>query len=133
MTSNPAGQAALPRVLVVDDDVDCRTTMRDLLSLHGYPVFTACDGREALEAARLHRPDLVLLDLAMPVMNGYEAARALRADPDLKDTQIVALTGFGMAREREKAEAAGVQVYLVKPVDIQQLLTLLRAFDRRTA
>ena len=115
-----------PRVLLVDDFDDARDLYTEYLRFHGYDVVPAADGLAALEAARAHRPDIVLLDIRMPGMNGFEAMRALRAEPYLVGVPIVALTARAMANEREATLRAGFDGFIAKPVLPAQLLNELK-------
>jgi CheY-like chemotaxis protein len=110
-------------ILVAEDDADNRVVLRTLLELRGYGVVEAADGHEAVEVARRSRPDLILMDLKMPSLNGLAATRAIRQQPDarLSRTPIVALSAYDPARHRAVAIAAGCNDYLVKPVDYDHL------------
>jgi CheY-like chemotaxis protein len=114
------------RVLIVDDNADAAQTMQLLLKSLGHDVRVANDGGEALEAAAEFRPDIVLLDIGMPGMDGYEVARRLRTlkagDPR---PRIVAVTGWGQDLDRQQSREAGFDVHLVKPVDVAQLESIL--------
>jgi signal transduction histidine kinase len=128
----PAPATDLPRiagrrVLVVDDSADCRDSLTALLQLDGNEVCSAGDGVEALEAAAAFHPDLVLLDLRMPAMDGYEAARRLRALPDGGRFILVALTGFGQPEHRERARSAGFDGHLTKPLEYETLCRLVHS------
>jgi two-component system cell cycle response regulator DivK len=101
-------------VLVVDDDPDSRVVARDALQRDGFEVVEAADGREALEAASRRSPDVIFLDLTMPVMDGWEAARRLRGGPGPR-VHIVAYTAHALPGDREKVLAAGFDDYLAKP------------------
>lgn len=114
------------RVLLVDDNVDARETMRDILELDRCIVFEAGDGYEALEAAAMEKPDVVLLDIGLPGMDGYEVSRELRARPEMAGTRIVAVTGYGQDSDREKAIDAGFDAHLTKPVDLDLLRDALQ-------
>jgi signal transduction histidine kinase/ActR/RegA family two-component response regulator len=114
------------RALVVDDLRDAAETMAQLLRLDGHEVLTAFDGRTAVELALSTRPDLVLLDVGLPLLNGYEACRAMRAG-GLTDTVIAALTGYGQPEDRRLSHAAGFDAHLVKPVDAIQVVELISA------
>ena len=116
-----------PRVLVVDDQEDCRSTLAELLSMHGCEVKAAADGRTAIAIAKAFHPTVVFLDLGMPVMNGYEVALTLRSDPQTKSTFIVATTGYGMDHDRHLAAEAGINLHLVKPVALTDLVDAIRA------
>lgn len=121
------------RVLVVEDHLDCRQTLCEVLVLYGYEVLEAIDGPQAVAIATEHRPDAVLLDLGLPGMDGYQVARALRADPRLADTLIAAVTGFCMAPDRRRALEAGCDLFLVKPVGIEQLIRVLDSVAPRAS
>ncbi|HEX5445981.1 MAG TPA: response regulator [Pirellulales bacterium] len=113
------------RILVVDDNRDAADTLAMLLKLLGADVQTVYDGASALEAMRAVRPAAVLLDLGMPAMDGYEVARRIRAEPELRDVFLIALTGWGQEDDRRRSQDAGFNVHLVKPVDHLALRTLL--------
>ncbi|HEX5128223.1 MAG TPA: PAS domain S-box protein [Usitatibacter sp.] len=118
--------ASLRRVLVVDDNADAAQTLEMLLKSLGHEVQVANDGRQALEAASQFRPDIVLLDIGMPGMSGYEVARRLRSlEPPGRPVRIVAVTGWGQDLDRQQSREAGFDVHLVKPVDIHQLESVL--------
>jgi len=113
------------RVLMVDDNADAAASVAMLLELEGHRVFLAHDGYAALEASRVHRPDVILLDIGLPGMNGYEAARQLRQQPGMMDVLLVAMTGYGQAEDRRRSSEAGFDHHLVKPVDPDELQELL--------
>jgi len=110
------------RVLVVDDDADVVESTAILLGLSGYEVVTARDGAAALEAAATRRPDVVLLDVELPGMDGYEVARRLRRLPDLKDVRLIAVTGYCWEVDVRLAHEAGFDHHLIKPVDYDVLV-----------
>ena len=112
-------------MLVVDDNRDAVETLAMLLGLWGHDVRLAADGPSAVEAAASHRPDVVLLDISLPGMNGYEVAAKLRANPELRDTVLVAMTGYGQAEDKKETRAAGFTLHLVKPVEPDRLQKLL--------
>jgi PAS domain S-box-containing protein len=123
------GQSArLPRrrILVVDDSLLNAASLERLLVALGQDVRTAHDGKQALEAAREYRPDVVLLDIGLPVMDGYEVARRCRQEPRLQKTTLVAMTGYGKAEDRQRSQAAGFNAHLVKPVVLEDLELLLK-------
>jgi CheY-like chemotaxis protein len=95
-----------------------------LLRLHGHVSHAAYDAEQAIALARRIQPDIVLLDLNLSGVDGYDVARTLAADPDVPPAQVIALTGFGGARDHERSRAAGFAGHLVKPVDVDQLLRL---------
>ncbi|MFT3883176.1 MAG: ATP-binding protein [Gemmatales bacterium] len=113
------------RILVVDDNRDSAESLALLLSLTGNETQIAHDGLEAVEKAGAYRPALILLDIGMPKMNGYEACRAIRQEPWGKEMVIIALTGWGQEEDRRKSKEAGFNGHLVKPVELSQLEKLL--------
>jgi PAS domain S-box-containing protein len=125
--SEPAPTTAR-RILVVDDNQDSATTLAMLLELSGHEVRTANDGLEAVEAAGTFRPHVVLLDIGLPNLNGYEAARQIREQPWGKDMVLVALTGWGQEESRQKSRDAGFNGHLTKPVDFPSLEKLIAGF-----
>ena len=118
------------RVLVVDDDPDTVASLRSLLKAWGYESWSALDGQAALDAAEVWPPDVVLLDLAMPGMSGYEVARQLRqSSPDR--LFLVCLSGYGTEADRRRSREAGFDYHLLKPTDPKELHRLLES--RRSA
>jgi PAS domain S-box-containing protein len=122
--SGPASSPAR-RVLVVDDNRDSADSLATMLRLYGHQTETAYDGLEAVERAGTFRPELILLDIGLPKIGGYEVARRIRAEPWSKGIAIIALTGWGTEEDRDKSSAAGFQGHLVKPVRQEDLLRLL--------
>lgn len=121
-----SGQAT-PTVLVVDDFEDSRFVLRQMLEMRDYSVIEAADGREAFEAARRQRPDLVLMDLHMPRVDGLAAAKLIRESEDAcRDVPIVAFTAFDTYGIKEAALEAGCDDYLAKPFDLGRLESVLR-------
>jgi signal transduction histidine kinase len=122
---DPPGPAApSARVLVVDDNRDSAESIALLLRLFGHEVLTAYDGRSALEVSLRERPDIVLLDIGLPGLNGYQTCQAMRAG-GLKDALIVAVTGYGQDEDRRRSHQAGFDAHQVKPVDLQAIRDLL--------
>ncbi len=117
--------AALCRILVVDDNRDSANTLAMLLRLTGNTTHTAYDGLEAVEATATFKPDVILMDIGLPNLNGYEACRRIREQPWGKKIVIVALTGWGQEEDREKSANAGFNSHMVKPVDFNALKKLL--------
>ena len=113
------------RVLIVDDSEDGAESLAMLLQLGGHETHIAHDGVEAIEAAEKLRPDVVLLDIGLPRLNGYEVCRRLRKEPWAKNLVLVALTGWGQEEDRHRSREAGFDAHLVKPVDHDALLRLL--------
>jgi CheY-like chemotaxis protein/anti-sigma regulatory factor (Ser/Thr protein kinase) len=122
----PAIHTAPPRrVLVVDDNVDAATALGVLLESLGHETCVVYDGLEALKKAVEFRPDIVLLDIGMPGLDGYEVARRLRALKKDRTFRVIAVTGWGQASDRQKSQEAGFDLHLVKPVDPNELLQVL--------
>jgi CheY-like chemotaxis protein/two-component sensor histidine kinase len=131
--SDPATDADQPpivqpprrRILVVDDKRSNAQSLEVLLEGLGQEVYTAYDGLAGLELARQHRPDIVLLDIGLPLMDGYEVARRCREEPALQRMTLVAMTGYGQDSDRQRSQSAGFDAHLVKPVNLDDLLVLL--------
>ena len=115
------------RVLIADDNHDAALSLSMLLQSMGHDTRVVHDGIEALEEAERFRPEVVLLDIGMPRLNGYETAGRIAVRPWAAATQIVAVTGWGQETDRQRAKAAGFHRHLVKPVDLEALRTLLAA------
>jgi CheY-like chemotaxis protein len=122
-------QERLPRVLLVEDAPFLRYAFGRLLRLHGYEVMEANDGCEALESIAHFRPQLVVTDLMMPVMDGVELIRRLRANPETADLPIVAITADATSQAEARARAAGAVDFITKPIDLPALLDRLRALN----
>jgi signal transduction histidine kinase/ActR/RegA family two-component response regulator len=116
------------RVLVVDDNADLVEMLAVIVESAGHEVRKALDGRSAVSAARSYRPDLVLLDLGLPVMSGLDVARELRRDPAMAGVRLVALTGWGQPEDRRQTEQAGFDAHLTKPADARRVELLLNEF-----
>ncbi len=115
------------RVLVIDDNNDAANALRLLLENDGHEVRVAHDGLSGLELAREYKPDYLLLDIGLPRLNGYEIAASVRGDPGLRDTTIVAITGYGQVHDRARTAAVGFDHHLTKPVEFSALQELFRA------
>lgn len=113
------------KILVVEDNPDAASTLRDFLELSGHEVALANSGAEGVEAAHQFHPEVVLCDLGLPGMSGYEVAAALRGNPDTASATLIAVTGYGRDEDRRRSKAAGFDVHLTKPVDPRQLRRLL--------
>jgi len=113
------------RILVVDDNRDAAASLAMLMQMTGHEAFTVGDGPAALEAMEKHRPEVVLLDIGLPTMNGYEVCRRAREQPWGNDMLIIALTGWGQEEDRRKSRDAGFDGHLVKPVEYAALNALL--------
>ena len=112
-------------MLVVDDLVASAETLMALLEMEGYEVQLAHEGLKALEIAETFKPDVVLLDIGLPGMNGFEVAIRMRKLPGSRDALLIALTGYGEAESRLRSEHAGFDFHMVKPADLNLLLTML--------
>jgi signal transduction histidine kinase len=128
-TNDPGIPLPRRRILVVDDNRSHATSLGVLLRTMGHQVDEAYDGVTALELARRHRPDVILLDIGLPVMDGYEVARRCREQKDLEQTMLVAMTGYGKEEDRRRSQEAGFNVHLVKPVNLEDLRMLLNQPD----
>ncbi len=117
---------SLKRILIVEDTEDNRQILRDLLTNAGFDIVEAHDGQAAVEAASEHHPDLILMDIQLPVMNGYEAIRRIKADTTLQPIPIIAVTSYALSEDKEKARAAGCDGYVAKPFSPRQLLATIR-------
>ena len=125
-TESPAaGVSASRRVLVIDDNQDSTTSMAMLLKLVGHEVCVAADGNTGLREAERFLPQVVLLDIGLPDINGYEVARRLRQHPSLQSATLIAMTGYGQPEDRQRSSEAGFHHHLVKPVDWETLERLL--------
>jgi CheY-like chemotaxis protein len=120
-----AGKLAGSRILVVDDNVDAADSLGIMLSYAGHELRVAYSGRDALTAAEEFNPDIVILDLGMPGMDGYAVARALRANPRFHATRLIALSGYGQLEDRRRTAEAGFDEHLVKPVVFEALSAAL--------
>jgi signal transduction histidine kinase/ActR/RegA family two-component response regulator len=129
----PAAGGELLRILLVDDNVDLVMMTAVLLQAAGHATFVAHDAGEAMVQAKQHVPELILLDIGLPGTDGYQIARMLRQQPDLRNATLVAMTGYGTDEDRRKAFEAGFDHHLVKPVEIQALLAIVAATVPRHA
>jgi CheY-like chemotaxis protein len=117
----------MPKVLLVEDNEESRDGLSRHLRRKGYEVLLAVDGRQGLDVARAEAPDLILMDMSLPALDGWEATRQLKADPRTRHIPVIALTAHAMAGDREKALAAGCDEYDAKPVEFARLLEKIRA------
>lgn len=114
------------KILVIEDNEQNRILMRQILKYHGYEVLEAADGAAGLAMAREHLPDLILLDLQMPVMGGFAVIRELRQTPELSKMTVIAVTSFAMKGDREKALEAGFDEYVTKPIDTRKFIEIIK-------
>jgi CheY-like chemotaxis protein len=123
----------MPRLLLVEDNEESRDGLSRHLRRKGYEVLIAVDGRQGLDVARGEAPDLILMDMALPVLDGWEATRQLKADEKTRAIPVIALTAHAMAGDRERALGAGCDDYDTKPVEIARLLGKVQALLARKA
>jgi PAS domain S-box-containing protein len=121
------------RILVVDDSVDSAESLAMLLNLHGHQATTAHDGIEAVERAGAERPEVILLDIGLPRLNGYDACRRIREQPWGQEMAVIAVTGWGQDEDKRRAREAGFDGHLVKPIDQAALMALLASLPRQKA
>jgi two-component system cell cycle response regulator DivK len=118
MQSGGTNQSASHKVLIVEDNVLNMKLFNDLLEAHGYTTLQVMDGLEVLQIARLHRPDLILMDIQLPVVSGLEITKRLKADEELRGVPVLAVTAFAMQGDEEKIRQAGCDDYMTKPISI---------------
>ena len=116
------------RIMVVEDQEDNRQILRDLLGSVGYDLIEAWDGETALTTLASQRPDLILMDIQLPGIDGYEVTRRIKADPGLRGIPIIAVTSYALSGEEKKARAAGCDDYVPKPFSPRQLLAKIRQY-----
>jgi two-component system, cell cycle response regulator DivK len=116
------------RILVIEDQEDNRQILRDLLGSVGYDMIEAADGQAGLAAAQNEHPDLILMDIQLPLMDGYEATRRIKADPELKHIPVIVVTSYALSGDEVKARAAGADAYVTKPYSPRQLLAKIKEF-----
>jgi two-component system cell cycle response regulator DivK len=115
-------------VLIVEDQEDNRAILRDLLSTSGYELIEATNGEEGVALAESKRPDLILMDVQLPVMDGYEATRRIKGNVELKSIPVIAVTSYALSGDEAKAHAAGCDGYVAKPFSPRQLLAKIREY-----
>ena len=116
------------RILVVEDTEDNRRIMHDLLTNAGFDMLDAKDGESGVAMAMQHRPDLILMDIQLPGMDGYEVTRRIKADPAMRSIPIIAVTSYALSGEEQKARAAGCDEYVPKPYSPRKLLAKIRQY-----
>jgi CheY-like chemotaxis protein len=119
------------RIVVVEDHADARTALEMVLNLDGHRVRTVAEGPEAVDVILAEQPDVALIDIGLPGIDGHEVARRLRAAPEGRDLVLVALTGYGRPDDARRAREAGFDAHLVKPVDIDELVRMLAQLGPR--
>ncbi len=125
----PTAAMALLRILVVDDNRDGADSLAEMLTIMGNNTQTAYDGKQAVDMAKEYQPDVILLDIGLPKLNGYEACRLIRQQPCCKSAVLIAVTGWGQDEDRRRSREAGFDHHFVKPLDPQVLMTLLAGLD----
>jgi two-component system cell cycle response regulator DivK len=116
------------RILLIEDQEDNRRIVRDLLATAGYEILEAVTGEEGVVAAEANRPDLILMDIDLPGVNGYEATRRIKANPTLAKIPIIAVTSYALSGDDQKAFAAGCDAYVTKPFSPRALLAKIREY-----
>jgi two-component system cell cycle response regulator DivK len=118
----------MKRILVVEDHEDNLQILRDLLKSAGYEMLEAGDGAAGVAVAAAEKPDLILMDIQLPVLDGYEATRRIKADPALAKIPIIVVTSYALSGDEGKAKAAGCDAYVTKPYSPRQLLAKIREY-----
>jgi len=117
-------------ILIVEDDPNSLKLFRDLLGASGYASLEATNGKKAVELAREKKPDLILMDIQMPVMDGFEAVKILKADTETRNIPIIALTSYAMKEDEKKGLEAGCDGYITKPIDTKEFLKKVAEYLR---
>lgn len=112
-------------ILIVEDNMDNYELVRFVLERNGYDVFLAVNGRDGVDAARLQKPDLIIMDLSLPEMDGWDATKHIKGDPETKHIPLVALTVHTLPSDRKRALDAGVDAYLTKPINMTALINVV--------
>ena len=116
------------RILIIEDTEDNRRIVRDLLTHAGFDLIEATDGADGIAKAEHHRPDLILMDIQLPGVDGYEATRRIKANPDLRHIPIIAVTSYALSGDEARTRAAGCDGYVAKPFSPRQLLAKVHEF-----
>ena len=117
-------------ILIVEDDLKSLKLFRDLLQASGYTTLEATNGKKAVELAREKKPELILMDIQMPVMDGFEATKIFKADAETRNIPVVALTSYAMKEDDEKIREAGCDGYITKPIDTKEFLKKVAEYLR---
>jgi len=120
------------KILIVEDNDDNRLLLTQILRYEGYDVIEAVNGKEGVDMAKAHMPDLILMDIQLPVMDGFTAIRMLKNDPDTRHIKVIAITAFAMDGDREKILDTGVDNYIAKPINTKRLAEIVRATFENT-
>lgn len=118
----------MKRILAIEDQEDNRAILRDLLTAVGYDLIEAVNGAEGIAKAEAEKPDLILMDIQMPVLDGYECTRRIKANPALKAIPIIAVTSYALSGDEAKTKAAGCDGYIAKPYDPRDMLKMIRRY-----
>ena len=118
----------MKKILVVEDNEKNLYMMKYLLEYKGYRVITAVDGAEGVKLATIEKPDLILMDIQLPVLDGYEATKQIKANKEISNIQVIAVTSFAMIGDKEKTLKAGCNGYIEKPIDPKTFLTEIEKF-----
>jgi len=118
----------MKRILVVEDTEDNRRILRDLLPRAGFELIEAMDGESGVSMATTHRPDLILMDIQLPIFDGYEATRRIKANPETRNIPIIAVTSYALSGDENKALAAGCDGYVAKPFSPRRILAMVQEF-----
>jgi CheY-like chemotaxis protein len=129
----PTAKSPVRRILVVDDNADAADSLTMVLGFDGHEVLAVYTGLQALEQAERFKPDVMLIDIGLPDLDGYEVARRIRAVPAFQSICLVAVTGYGQDADKDRARAAGFSEHLVKPIEFPSLDRILTIMPRRTA
>lgn len=116
------------KILIIEDNEQNRILVRMIIKSLNHEVIEAEDGEQGIQMAREQKPDLVLMDIQMPVMDGYAAIKILKNDPETKDIKIIAVTSYAMRGDRDKAIAAGADDYMAKPIDVDELSEMISKY-----
>ena len=114
------------RILVIEDNPQNRVLVKDVLEFHGYEIIEAADGQTGIEMVKSHKPDLILMDIQIPVMDGITAGKIIRGDPDTKNIKMIAVTSFAMLGDKERIMEAGFDRYIAKPINTRELPDLIK-------
>jgi two-component system, cell cycle response regulator DivK len=114
------------RILIIEDNPSNRLLEKDILEFHGYEVLEAEDGQAGIEMAKKYKPDLIIMDIQMPVMDGITAGKIILGDPDTKDIKMIAVTSFAMSGDKDRIMAAGFDHYIAKPINTRELPDLIK-------
>ncbi|HHW20964.1 MAG TPA: response regulator [Thermodesulfovibrio thiophilus] len=118
----------MKRILIVDDNDDSRELVKKILKKYDYEIIEAIDGEDAIAKAVTYRPDLILMDISIPKMDGYEVTRRLKARPDFKATSIIAFTAHAMRGDQEKAFESGCDGYISKPINVREFPEQIKVY-----